>query len=97
MKNRNPLLKVLRKTFRMSEEDECNCESNYKDETEHFQIHLVQELMDINKKLGQANILQIESQYLMKEHTNQMTIVGSLISLSVCIISWTLLSIHKRN
>ena len=81
----------------MSEEDECNCESNYKDETEHFQIHLVQELMDINKKLGQANILQIESQYLMKEHTNQMTIVGSLISLSVCIISWTLLSIHKRN
>ena len=75
----------------------CTCGANYKDENEHFQIHLVQELMDINKKLGQANILQIESQYLMKEHTNQMTIVGSLISLSVCIISWTLLSIHKRN
>ena len=81
----------------MSENAGCDCDENYKDETEHFQIHLIGELSDINKQLGQANILQIESHHLMKDLGNQITVVGSLISLSVCLVGWTLIAIHKRH
>ncbi len=77
--------------------DSCTCGANYKDETEHFQIHLVQELMDIKTHLGQANIMKYESHQLNKNHTNQITIVGSVIALSICFVAYTIKVLHKRS
>lgn len=77
--------------------DSCTCGANYKDETEHFQIHLIQELMDIKTHLGQANIMKHESHNLNKDHVNQITIVGSVIALSICLAAYTIHVIHRRN
>jgi hypothetical protein len=74
----------------------CTCGANYKDENEHFQIHLVQEMMDLNKQLGQANIMKKESHNLKKKMTEQITVSSGLIALSICIIGWTLIAIHKK-
>ncbi len=83
----------------MSETSECQCEfeENCKDDTEHYRMHLISELSDINKQLGQANMLTIESHNLIKDHGNQITVVGSLIAFSLSLVSWTLISIYKKN
>lgn len=70
--------------------DDCSCGATYSDENEHFQIHLIQELAEINKQINQANIMTIESHNLLKDHikvVRESSFINSftMIMISLCI------------
>ena len=71
----------------------CDCDANYKDENEHYQIHVVQELMDINKNINQSNIMAIEKHNLMKEQISAIKEQTFANSLSLMCISLCLLAV----
>ncbi len=74
-------------------ESETTCQCNYEDENEHFQIHLIQELNQMNTQLGQANIMKKETHNLMKEYISaikEQTFSNSLsiIGITICIFAY---------
>ncbi len=77
-------------------ESESTCKCDYEDENEHFQIHLIHELTDINTQLGQANIMKKETHNLMKEYISAIKEQTFVNCLSLMCLSLSLLAIVRR-
>ncbi len=74
---------------------DCECNGNYKDENEHYQIHVVQELMDINKNIHQSNIMTIQSHKLIQDQIDAVKLNSfsnsiSLLCISICLLALVL-------
>ncbi len=78
-------------------ESEENCRCDYESENEHFQIHLIQEFMNLNKQIGQSNMLAIESHNLMKEQISAMKEQTLAHSLSIAAITICILACFSRS
>ncbi len=74
-------------------ESEENCRCEYESENEHFQIHLILEFMNLNKQIGQSNMLAIESHNLMKEKISAIKEQTFVNSLSLMCISLSILAV----
>ena len=81
----------------MSEVTESECGHTYEDENEHFQVHLIQELMSVNTQLGQANIMQKQTHNLMQEHIGAIKEQTFANSLSIIAITICLFAYFSRN
>ncbi len=77
-------------------ESESECGHTYEDENEHFQVHLIHELMNVNTQLGQANIMQKETHNLMQEHISAIKEQTFVNCLSLMCLSLSILAIVRR-